>query len=389
MQVFKEQVWEKLKWKFIKYKEFYLVPYIRRCFRFIALPYCYLYMVNWNECKESKIKVALDFLYIFFILKYFPDNYSLCRLWEKNKEEWVYYYGSNYDPYQRRQLRRLVQKKEYEIIFEDKNVCYQMCKAGELPLPKQIACVENSTECIEVLEDQLYQYPNQRYLIKPVNGSAGSGIILIWKDKGDVLTQKNNIITPLRSISIDKTCVIQEYLKQHSEMGEIFSGSVNTIRIVTLMASNCKVLFLGAFVRFGVDNAFIDNTSQGGIAVGIDIENGKLKEYGYDFNSRKHFVHLSSGIKFRDRKIPMWNSVMEIAKKTQNYFNYFKLLGHDIAIKEDGPVIIELNSIYDNVGLEQSCGPILKKNKILHEYAKYDLLINRKQKMLAKNININ
>ena len=91
---------------------FACVPYVRRFLRFLALPYCFS-KVNWKECTKTKTQVAFDFLYIFFRLKYFPDNYSPCRLWEKNRAEWAYYYGSNYDPYQRRQLRKVVQPAAY------------------------------------------------------------------------------------------------------------------------------------------------------------------------------------------------------------------------------------------------------------------------------------
>ena len=55
-------------------------------------------MVNWDECDRNKILVCYDHLYIFFALKYFPDNYTSCRLWEKPRSEWKYYYGRGYDP---------------------------------------------------------------------------------------------------------------------------------------------------------------------------------------------------------------------------------------------------------------------------------------------------
>ena len=92
-------------------------PLIRRVIRFLALPYCFFKMIDWKECQISKYQVLRDLLYIFFRLKYFPDNYSLCRLWEKERTQWAYYYGSIYDAYQRSQLRCSVGKKKYEELF--------------------------------------------------------------------------------------------------------------------------------------------------------------------------------------------------------------------------------------------------------------------------------
>jgi hypothetical protein len=385
MQVFKVRAWDDLKTILFYIKDFILIPYFRRIIRFLALPYCFFYLVNWKECKTAKLKVLSDFIYIFFVLKYFPDNYSLCRLWEKKKEEWVYYYGSNYDPFQRRQLRRRVQRKEYEIIFEDKNICYQLCKAGELPLPKQIGYIENSKELNEIIENAFRQNPSGKFIVKPVMGSAGNRIMLIKQEEKKVFIKKEKELVPLNSIRIDTPYVIQEYLSQHPEIAKFHPNSVNTIRIVTLLAIDNSILFLGAFIRFGADNAFVDNTSQGGVAVSIDLERGCLNESGYDFSSKRHTTHPTTNIVFEGYRIPFWNDVLSLAQKTQYHFNYFKLLGHDIAITEEGPAIIELNAIYDNVGLEQKCGPILKNKNVLYEYNNYNLLINSKQRQLLNN----
>jgi len=124
-----------------------LIPYMRRIERFIALPYCYLKLVNWSECGATRLQVVKDLLYIFFVLKYFPDNYSLCRLWEKDRKTWTQYYGSIYEPYQRSRLRKEVQKEEYRVIFEDKNICYQLCKVAGLPLPMQYSFIEPAHSC--------------------------------------------------------------------------------------------------------------------------------------------------------------------------------------------------------------------------------------------------
>ena len=385
MQVFKVQAWDVLKRILFNLKDFILIPYIRRIIRFFALPYCFFFMVNWEECKSTRLKVFSDFLYIFFVLKYFPDNYSLCRLWEKEKEEWVYYYGSNYDPYQRRQLRRKVQRKEYEILFEDKNVCYQLCRAGGLPLPKQIGYIENYRELIKVIERAFKQDPLTKYLIKPATGNAGSSIMLIKQENKKIIVKFKNSFIPINSVKINTPYVIQKYLTQHPMIAKIYSNSVNTIRIVTLLRVDNTILFLGAFIRFGINAAFVDNISQGGVAVSIDMDKGCMNEFGYDFSSKRHTVHPSTNVVFKGCMIPFWDDVLSLAQKTQSHFSYFKLLGHDIAVTEEGPVIIELNAIYDNVGLEQKCGPILKNKDVLREYKNYNLLINSKQKKLAKN----
>lgn len=354
-------------------------PYYRRYIRFLALPYCYFKFVNWDECPVSRYQVIKDYLYIFFALKYFPDNYSLCRLWEKDRFEWRYYYGSMYDPYQRGRLRKEVQKKEYEILFQDKYVCYQLCRAANLPLPRQYACINPEEDYKSKIRFILNSNSDKNIIIKPVMGKGGKDIVLAFKeDDKFIIRLKNNKIF-LNNYIIRSRSVVQEFIIQHNKLSRI-SQSINTIRIVTLLTKSNDVIIIGALMRFGVKDAFIDNTSIGGVAVGINLEKGILNKIAYDFKSRKYYSHPTSGLVFENFQIPYWTAVVDLAKKTQLAFPYYKLLGHDIAITLDGPIIIEVNETYDNVGIEQSYGPILSNKEVIKEFNEYGLLINKRSK---------
>ncbi len=122
--------------KFFKSLSFIFIPHFRQFLRFLALPDCYFFLVNLQECTASRFQVAMDFTYIFFILRNFPDNYSTCRLYESKRKEWTYYYGSNYNPYQRGKLIRTVQPQEYQIVFEDKEVCQKLCEGHGIKVPR-------------------------------------------------------------------------------------------------------------------------------------------------------------------------------------------------------------------------------------------------------------
>ena len=374
---------EKIYYSFLKFfSDIHLkfTPYFRRFLRFLALPYEYFFMVNWKECKAGRFKVAADFVYIFFVLKYFPDNYSLCRLWEKNRSEWIQYYGSIYDPYNRARLRKEVQRNEYKILFDDKEVCYQLCQAAGLPLPRQFAFIDPSPNAGNFLSVLQHDTGVDKFFIKPVTGRGGEDIFLISFDKGNMEIVKNEkkqhktLRLSSAEFAVDRRSVIQECVNQNESLKSISKNSLNTMRIATLLSKKGSVILLGAFIRFGHENSIVDNSSSGGIAVGIDLQKGTLKETGYDFKSRVHKVHPTSGVTFKDFKIPFWNEITALAEKTQLTFPYYKLLGVDIAVSDAGPLIIEINASYDNVGLEQKCGPILARQDILDAFMEYDLL---------------
>jgi len=52
------------------------------------------------------------------------------------------------------------------------------------------------------------------------------------------------------------------------------------------------------------------------------------------------------------------------------------MLGPDITLTCNGPILYEINATPDLSSTEQSCGPLLKNERILEEFKKYDLLIN-------------
>ena len=352
-----------------------ITPYFRRLLRFLALPYCYLYMVNWEECSVSRFQVIKDFVYIFFKLKYFPDNYSMCRLWEVDREQWRYYYGSIYDPYQRARLRKEVHPPELIVLFEHKFICYKLCKAENFPLPLQFGMISPNDNFLPIFNDIFSEHTGITLIIKPMYGSGGDGINLVFMEKDEILVKSGSNTFPLSELTLSTPNVIQEYLFQHEKLSRM-SPSTNTCRIVTFLTKDNKIMILGGYMRFGLEGAFVDNMCQGGVGVGIDVKKGVLKKHAYSLNNKRHLTHPTSGIPFDGFEIPFWEEIVELVTKIQTSFSYFKLLGHDIAISPDGPVIIEINAEPDFVALEQTYGPVLAEKDVVKEFKRYDLLIN-------------
>ena len=354
------------------------IPYFRRSLRFCALPFLFFYDINWAICPRSRLYVAWDLLYIFFRFKYYPENYSLCHLWEKDRASWRNYYASIYDAYQRGRLRKEVHKKEYEVLFEDKNVCYQLCKAAELPLPVQYETLNPSADYRSVLRTILKESPSTELIVKDAFGKGGSGIFMVNKDVGSgeiLVSSKDGQQMSLDKFVLNNYSVVQERVVQHPDLSKV-SLSTNTCRIVTMRTKSGKVIILGALMRFSGGDSFVDNASSGGIAVGVDLDTGRLKPDGFDFKSRTFQSHPVSKIIFDGFQVPEWDDVISLAKKIQNSFSYYPLLGHDLAITSDGATIIEINAAHDNILLEMCCGPILEKAEVRAAFEEYNLIIN-------------
>jgi glutathione synthase/RimK-type ligase-like ATP-grasp enzyme len=358
-----------------------IVPLLRRIQRFAALPICFM-GIKWDQCRKKKISVIFDLLYIYFFLKDYPDNYMQCRLFEKNKNLWTYYYGSGYNPLQRKHLSKNVWIKKYQIIFNDKRITQQLCKASSLPTPRIIGLITTKEELWSILEGFQNENYENGYIIKPIDGSAGKGIFKIIKVEDKFkLTNKGKAI-PTDSFKIVSQYIIQECVTQHNQMGFFNNSSINTIRVVTMLRSDKQVMIVGAYARFGRADSVTDNVSDGGIGVGIMTLTGSLRKHGWDKYGRKYEVHPDSGLVFENFKIPHWENVVKLALETQSAFSFYRMVGIDFAICTDGPVIIEINAQPDLVALEQRNGPLLNDYKIWKEFKKQRLLYNNKQHKL-------
>jgi hypothetical protein len=359
----------------------HLFPYYRRFIRFIALPYIFMVNIRSNNNNVSNAKTIYNLLYVFFKYKYFPDNYYLCRFWEQEQDEWPYYYGSTYDPYQRRQFQASIYNKKNNVLFDNKLICYQLCSVAGFPLPVQFGMLLPSDDYRSNISDIFNSSGLDKIIIKPYDGQGGKGIVVCYKNDGKIYIKRKSDTCTLDEFELDYPAVLQEYVKQHA-FTEDYSSSTNTIRVVTLYTNDNAVIVVGAFMRFGLGLSDVDNLSSGGIAVGVDVASGELYERAIGFDGTTYTSHPSSGKLFKGFVIPFWKEVLRLSESVQKNFNFHKMLGLDVCVTENGPLIIEINSDSDMVALEMTYGPILKRKEVWDEFNKYDLLINQPSKCL-------
>ncbi len=349
------------------------------------LPFCY-YRLNWKECSRSPLLVVLDFLYIFFVLKTFPDHYGPCRLWEVERGRWKYYYGSSYHPYQRLRLRKQVQRYEYQILFNDKAVCEQLCRGIGVSLPVTLGILSKEGDYRTELDAMFAGTSSHQLIVKPILGHAGMGIVLAEKTSGgkiEILWKKER--TPLSGFVMKEDAIVQELLKQDSRIAAISGAAINTVRVVTLFPRNRDPVIVSATMRFSTGDAFVDNWSAGGVAVGVDCSTGKLLHYAFDKQGNRYTKHPSTGVVFEGFQIPEWQAIIDIASKVQTAFPFYRLLGMDIAINDAGvPVLIEVNANSDLIFQEQTSGPLLAIPEVRAAFSEYGLLVAKCQMELAE-----
>lgn len=170
---------------------------------------------------------------------------------------------------------------------------------------------------------------------KPVNLSHASGTRKI-KVEGDLKALYEDLILQPKTL-------FEECVKQHHEMSEFYSNSVNTVRIFCLLDNDEFVPFAG-FVRFGAGGV-ADNIVAGGVGCGLNVETGTIDTPAMDKWHNLNETHPISGKKFEGFKIPNWDKVLEVAEKGLRHVEGINYVGWDIAVCEDKAVLIEGNTL--------------------------------------------
>ena len=195
----------------------------------------------------------------------------------------------------------------------------------------------------------------KRVIIKPSADSGGGHGMAFWNVETDSIQKLDKLFVKGRYY------IVQEILQQHELMNSLYAGSINTIRMETLLFKN-EVRLLSCMVRMGANGNRVDNLCSGGMSCGVNIHNGQLSPKAYDFQhlSVTYDKHPQGG-SFDGFIIPNWGKCVATVKKLAPRCGRFaKLIGWDIAIAQDGePVLIECNMMDSGcASLQLDNGPL-------------------------------
>jgi hypothetical protein len=218
---------------------------------------------------------------------------------------------------------------------------------NKIKTPKLIAYYDQNKDKIEKFAEPIYD----KIIIKPIEGYWGKDIKIVNSD-GHIESLKK----------CNKSSIAEEYIQQHHMLNDIFSGTVNTFRIITLK-KNGDIIVIKGTLKVGRDPTIIaDNVAKGGIGINLNLETGVL---GNGYTSYPHgFIeyksHPITNYKFFGKTVPYLDEVKDIAVVAHRYFPTFKIIGWDIAITENGPTIVEGN-VHPNITGMQLHEPLREK----------------------------
>ncbi|MEG1361380.1 MAG: sugar-transfer associated ATP-grasp domain-containing protein [Lachnospiraceae bacterium] len=139
--------------------------------------------------------------------------------------------------------------------------------------------------------------------------------------------------------------LVTEYIQMHPDLKKIYSGSVNTIRMIVYKRDGKNATIGNAYMRFGsTATGAVDNMRAGGMFARIDIDTGRYYDSKILENNMivDRACHPDTGVKI-EGILPNWEKVKSLVIDIANSFDQLEYFGFDIAITEDGIKLPEIN----------------------------------------------
>ena len=235
-------------------------------------------------------------------------------------------------------------------LVDDKLKTKLLAQAAGITVPMLLGTLHYQHD-VKKLGELLSNY--QQFVIKPVKGSGGKGILVIterdhnlyFKPSGDGITlaeierHVSNILSGLHSLGGKPDIVMIESLIQLDPVFADYSyEGIPDVRIIVL--KGYPIMAMLRLTTHKSDGKA--NLHQGAVGVGIDIGTGQALhavQFGdpilHHPDTRKTFTELT---------IPHWDKILSLSAACYE-ITKMGYLGVDIVLDRDlGPMIIELNA---------------------------------------------
>jgi alpha-L-glutamate ligase-like protein len=235
-------------------------------------------------------------------------------------------------------------------LVDDKLLTKRLCEESGIPVPKLLAVAHHHFQLRE-LADRLDAH--ESFVLKPVRGAMGNGIIVIAGREGDdfirsdgrILSREEfryhaaGIISGLYSLAghADRA-MVEERLEVHPDFARIATRGVPDVRVIVYRG--VPVMAMTRLpTRASGGRA---NLHQGAVGAGIDLTTGRTT-FAILRNAPVK-ANPDTGISVLDVPIPQWQRALEIAVRATDRTG-LGYVGADVVVDETrGPVVLELNA---------------------------------------------
>lgn len=270
----------------------------------------------------KKLFLFLDFVkeYLFhgaYLIDYIQYDFYGKKRYERDK----------YIVYKKlMELQKICNDERYRELLDNK---IEFCKKYKSFLKRDVLdCKKASIE-----EFKKFCKNKDVFFTKKHDGSCGIGVN---KVKVDQIIDFENTFEQYKK----NETLCEELLSQCKELKDFNDTSINTLRVVTILAADGEVKIMGGLLRMGRKGRIADNFHHNGIVAFLDGETGIVTTTGVDKNYDRFIKHPDSGKQIVGFNVPVWEKIEEEVKKAALLLPEIRYIGWDVAITENYDVAI-------------------------------------------------
>lgn len=226
-----------------------------------------------------------------------------------------------------------------ECVLANKVEFYARCVAFSLSHPHIYATSVDGAVRIHAVPEP------GNLIVKPAGGEGGDGVALAnYQPQG--ANSEETFRAFLETALPEKGIwVVQQRMTTHADLATISLSALPTARITTMINERNEPEVVTSVLRFAsVPSSLVDNIKAGGLMAPINLQTGRLgsgcKGRGVEDFTR----HPTTGETIEGLQIPHWPEALAlVAEAHGKAFREYVLVGWDIGLTPEGPVLIEGN----------------------------------------------
>lgn len=246
----------------------------------------------------------------------------------------------------------------WQATTEDKWLCARILTGSGIPVPETVAVIDRTERT----------YPDTRKISTPeqfrdVLNSSGSlplfgkenrgmcswgAFLAIEADRNSILFKGRGRLSYdecFESLIGDTPYLLQRVVRNH-HFFDRYTDAVATIRVCVLNGRD-QVSIPFAILKLPARGNIADNFwRRGNVACKVDVQNGMVRTARLKdpLETIDYTDDPETGTQLVGETVPMWDRVLDLAHRCARIFDPVRYQSMDIAVTEEGPVLIEINT---------------------------------------------
>ncbi len=246
----------------------------------------------------------------------------------------------------------------WQATTEDKWLCSHILARSDVRVPETLAVIDKTERSYpgthkistaEQFRDFATSQDNVPFFGKENRGICSFGVFMVQDPDENAVRLKGHSPLPYDTF-MEQFVGETPYLLQRVEINHGFfdryTDSLATVRVCILLdKAGIKIPF--AVLKLPSRENLADSFWRpGNLACDLDTQSGKILCVRSEdaLGTTEHAVHPETGEPLLGEVVPMWDRVLDLTHRCAPIFHPVRYQSMDIAITQEGPVLIEINT---------------------------------------------